>query len=72
LKCFEDLAQIRQYLRDSARTGDVIMTIGAGDICEVGLQLAADLQRMESERSAGVDLERITEELNTEAMLFPE
>lgn len=39
------MADIENYLEANARTGDLVMTIGAGDVYKVGEALVADLQR---------------------------
>ena len=39
------MADIENYLAANARTGDLVMTIGAGDVYKVGEALVADLQR---------------------------
>lgn len=39
------MADIESYLAANARTGDLVMTIGAGDVYKVGEALVADLQR---------------------------
>ena len=39
------LAEIETYLAKTARSGDLVMTIGAGDVYKVGEALVTDLQR---------------------------
>ena len=45
VKCFEDFADIETYLKDRAHDGDLIMTVGAGDIYRIGEALVAELKR---------------------------
>ena len=45
VKYVPSLAEIETYLAKTARSGDLVMTIGAGDVYKVGEALVTDLQR---------------------------
>jgi len=40
--CFDTLPEVSEYLRSIAKPGDVILTVGAGDIYTVGNQICAE------------------------------
>ena len=40
-----DLNDIEEYLKKNIKTGDLVITLGAGNIYTVGEHLAADLKR---------------------------
>jgi len=40
IKCIEDSAELLDYLKNTMHPGDVILTIGAGDVYKIGLALA--------------------------------
>jgi UDP-N-acetylmuramate--alanine ligase len=61
LKCLPDLEQIRQYILDTLQPGDVILTVGAGNVNLVAAQLAEALKQRN-----GVPSKRIAQDL-----LFP-
>jgi UDP-N-acetylmuramate--alanine ligase len=47
-------AEVPAQLADLARPGDVVLTMGAGDVTELGPQLLAELQRRCTNRAASV------------------
>jgi UDP-N-acetylmuramate--alanine ligase len=63
LKCIGELPAIEEYYSQSMKDGDVILTVGAGDICRVGYGLAAELQERQEHAGAPVDLRRLRTEL---------
>lgn len=72
LKCMSQLGDIVQYLESSTQHGDVVLTIGAGDIYKVGYELAEHLKLRETERKEGVDLKRIEANIGAESAFFAE
>ena len=52
LLCLDDFNEITDYLCDSLMADDIILTVGAGDICNVGHALAARL-RQQDRQAAG-------------------
>ena len=66
LKCMQLFGDIADYLYESVMPGDVILTVGAGDIYQVGYELANRLARRDSEVAAGVDFERLQESIGDE------
>lgn len=66
LKCMSELSDIIAYLEDSTQPGDVVLTIGAGDVYKIGYALADTLKRREAERAAEVDLARLQQGLAIE------
>lgn len=45
VKCFATFAKIESYLENSAQKGDLIMTVGAGDVYRIGESLVTELKR---------------------------
>jgi UDP-N-acetylmuramate--alanine ligase len=72
LKCIGTLSGIEDYLFQTAQPGDVVLTVGAGDICKVGYGLAARLDERQRQRSEGIDLGRIAREIEAGNALFTE
>jgi UDP-N-acetylmuramate--alanine ligase len=70
LKCIDNLPAIEEYYRTSAKPGDVILTVGAGDVNKVGYGLAASLQQREEQSGVEIDLERLRVELEAGNGLF--
>ena len=68
LRCMDDLEQIIDYVMNSLKPGDVIMTIGAGSINKVAYKLAELLNQRDTETSSEVDLQRITAGMEEEAL----
>ncbi|MCC7477592.1 UDP-N-acetylmuramate--L-alanine ligase [bacterium] len=59
LKCMRSLEEISEYLQGSTETGDMVLTVGAGNIDRVAYELRAYLEQRKSELSAPIDLERL-------------
>jgi UDP-N-acetylmuramate--alanine ligase len=72
LKCIGEFSEIQQYLRDSLQPGDVIMTVGAGDVYKIGHALASYLHQQEQDQAESVDLDRIEQSLAAGSSLFPD
>ncbi len=72
LKCFATFTEIEQYVTDSLKPGDVVLTIGAGDIGSIAHSLVANLDKTRAEQTASVDLERLEEGLAVDQPLFPD
>jgi UDP-N-acetylmuramate--alanine ligase len=70
LKCIDNLADIEEYIFNSSQPGDVVLTVGAGDVCKVGYGLARRYEEQSRQRMVGVDIERIASEMLTEQSLF--
>jgi UDP-N-acetylmuramate-alanine ligase len=45
VKCFANFEAIEKYLESRAQKGDLIMTIGAGDVYRIGESLVTELKR---------------------------
>ena len=71
LRCLGEFDELVNYLETSLKPGDVILTVGAGNIYKVGQQLAQRLRQRDEERSAEVDVARLRAGLEEE-MLFGE
>jgi UDP-N-acetylmuramate--alanine ligase len=69
LHCLNDLAEITNYIYSSLKPGDVVLTIGAGNVNTIGCELAKRLRQRDVEESTEVDLARIAAGLN-EPLLF--
>ena len=72
LKCMSEQSEIIGYLEDSTQSGDVILTIGAGDVCKIGYALADTLRRRETARTAEVDLGRLQQGLSVDELVSDE
>jgi len=72
LKCLSEQSDIIGYLEDSTQPGDVILTIGAGDVYKIGYALCDTLKRRETERTAEVDLGRLQQGLSVDEMVSDE
>jgi UDP-N-acetylmuramate--alanine ligase len=72
LVCLPELGQITEYLAESSRGDDLILTIGAGNIDATGRQLAAILGQRSGEAGASVDLARLREEMEGAGHTFSE
>ncbi len=72
LKCMSQLGDIVQYLGSSCQHGDVVLTIGAGDIYKVGYTLAEQLKQRDVERTEGIDLKRIEASIEEGVSFFTE
>jgi UDP-N-acetylmuramate--alanine ligase len=72
LKCMSQLSDIVQYLESSMQRGDVVLTIGAGDVSKVGHALAHALKQRDDEHAAGVDLKRIEANIEESVSFFSE
>lgn len=68
LRCIDNFDDIVAYLADSMKPGDTILTVGAGDIYKVGLRLAEELRRRDSESTADIDLVRLQEGMEEETL----
>lgn len=45
VKCFANFEAIEKYLEGRAEKGDLIMTVGAGDVYRIGESLVTELKR---------------------------
>jgi UDP-N-acetylmuramate--alanine ligase len=72
LKCLSEFSQINEYLLDSIQPGDVIMTIGAGNVVEIGRELARQLNQRQSEQAESVDFTRLSAGMPDEIEFYPE
>lgn len=72
LKCMGEFDQITDYLLDSYQPGDVILTVGAGNVVEISRQLALQLEQRSVEQSEAVDLSRLTEQFSEDTSMFSE
>ncbi|MCB1221932.1 MAG: UDP-N-acetylmuramate--L-alanine ligase [Planctomycetales bacterium] len=70
LRCIDDLDAIYQYVVDSSRPGDVVLTVGAGTVNTIGYRLAETFARRDAELVSGVDLERIAQEMSEASFLM--
>jgi UDP-N-acetylmuramate--alanine ligase len=68
LKCLAEHSEIIAYLEDTAEPGDVILTIGAGDVSKIGYALASTFKQREAEQSAEYDLARLQQGLLVEEL----
>jgi len=68
LRCMSEFEQIADYVYKSAKPGDVVLTVGAGNIYKVGQMLAERLGQRKAEEAAGVDLERLAVEMDEQTL----
>lgn len=68
LRCMNELDDIVEYIKGSLKPNDMILTIGAGNIYMVSQQLAEYLKQRDTEKSSGIDLERITAEMDAPSL----
>ncbi len=59
LKCMRSLEEISEYMQGSTEPGDMVLTVGAGNIDRVAYELREYLVARKSELSAPIDLERL-------------
>lgn len=59
LKCMRSLDEISDYLRGSTKDGDMVLTVGAGNIDSVAYELRDYLVARKTELSTPIDLERL-------------